>query len=256
MLRRDVMDQPPAASPTVDPAEIARFTAMAEEWWNPNGRFRAVHAFNPVRCDYIIDQVCAHYGRDRSDTACLKDLTILDIGCGAGVVCEPVARAGATVTGIDATHRNIEIARWHAAQSNLEITYQHWLAEHAIDEGREFDVVLNTEVVEHVTDPSLLMAQCAALVKPGGILIVGTVNRTVRSFVKAIIGAEYVLRLLPRGTHEWRRFVSPKEIENMLGQHAVNVVDVTGLSVNPLTMTWRKSRDTSVNYMLSGVIHN
>lgn len=226
---------------------------MAEEWWDPVGRFRAMHAFNPVRCGYIIDQVCVHYAQDRSDRGCLRGLKILDVGCGAGMVCEPLAGRGATVTGIDATHRNIEIARWHAAESDLTITYEHALAETLIDEGQVFDVVLNTEVVEHVADPALLMHQCSVLLKPGGTLIVGTLNRTVRSLVKAIIGAEYVLRLLPRGTHDWRRFLSPQEVQDMVAPHDLDIVDVTGLSLNPLTMTWRQSNDTSVNYMLRAV---
>jgi 2-polyprenyl-6-hydroxyphenyl methylase/3-demethylubiquinone-9 3-methyltransferase len=253
MLRKDMLDCPALTSPTIDQTEIDRFNAMAEEWWKPDGRFRAMHAFNPVRCDYIINMLSNHFDRDRSEKACLENISILDVGCGAGMVCEPLAKRGATVTGIDATRRNIDIARWHAEKSNLDLSYRHQMAEHLLDEGLNFDVVLSTEVIEHVANPALLMSQCAALLKPGGTVIVGTLNRTVRSFLKAIIGAEYVLRILPRGTHDWRRFLSPQSIQKILSKNGLNVIDVTGLTVNPLTMKWRLSGDTSVNYILQAV---
>jgi len=242
--------QPWPHAKTVDPEEIARFTVLAEEWWNPNGKFRPIHRFNPVRRDYILDRVTQHFDRDHDNHAALAGLRILDVGCGAGLLCEPLAERGAKVVGIDATARNIEIARWHAAQSSLDIDYRHCLAEHVLEAGETFDVVLNTEVVEHVADPELLMKECSALVKPSGIMIVATINRTLHSFALAIVGAEYVLKWLPKGTHDWRRFLRPDEVRGMIEAHDLDFSKLTGVSFNPITGRWRLSGDISVNYML------
>ncbi len=250
MMSKDRLGQPWPRSKTVDPDEIARFTALAEEWWNPNGKFRPVHRFNPVRRDYIVDRVARHFRRDSEDDAALAGLRILDVGCGAGLLCEPLAQRGAQVVGVDATARNIEIAHWHAAQRGLAVDYRHSLAEHVIETGERFDVVLNTEVIEHVADPEQLMKECCDLVKPGGIMIVATLNRTARAFLLAIVGAEYVLRWLPKGTHSWRRFLRPREISAMIGKSGLKTIEVSGVSFNPIFDRWRLSGDVSVNYML------
>lgn len=250
MLKKDQLDQPWSNAKTVDPIEIERFTALAEEWWNPNGKFRVIHKFNPVRRDYIINGIARHFGRDLNDTAPLVGLKILDVGCGAGLLCEPLTESGASVVGIDATARNVEVARWHAAKMNLAVDYRLCLAEHVLETNERFDIVLNTEVIEHVADQEQLMNDCCDLVKPGGIMIVATLNRTVRSFLFAILGAEYVLRWLPRGTHNWRRFVRPEEIRAMIERHRLETIDVTGVCFNPFSDRWHLSKDTNVNYML------
>ncbi len=250
MLLRDRLSQPWPHAETVDPEEIARFTALADEWWDPKGKFRPIHRFNPVRQDYILDRIARHFHRDRNHDAALSGLRILDVGCGAGLLCEPLAERGAKVVGIDATARNVEIARWHAAQSGLDIDYRHCLAEHVLEVGETFDVVLNTEVVEHVADPEQLMKECSELVKPNGIMIVATINRTLRSFALAIVGAEYVLKWLPKGTHDWRRFLRPDEIRSMIESRGLEINGLTGVSFNPVSGRWRLSRDVSVNYML------
>jgi len=253
MLRKDQLDAPWASSATVDAEEIARFTELAEEWWNPDGKFRAMHDFNPVRRDYILDCIATHFGRHGAEPDGLAGLDVLDVGCGAGLLCEPVAEHGARVVGIDATARNIEVARWHSARQGLSIDYRHTLAADLRQGGESFDVVLNTEVVEHVTDVGQLLADCSALVRPGGIMIVATLNRTLRAYVLAIVGAEYVLGWLPRGTHDWRRFVRPVEISSMLTRDGLQTANVTGVTYNPLRRRWRLSRDISVNYMLRAV---
>ena len=250
MLMRDRLSQPWPHAKTVDPVEIARFAALAEEWWDPNGKLRSMHRFNPVRREYIRDRIARHFCREREDESALAGLRILDVGCGAGLLCEPLAELSTNVVGIDATAKNIEIARWHAVQSSLDIDYRHCLAEHMLDTGETFDVVLNTEVVEHVADPEQLMKECSALMKPGGIMIIATINRTLRSFILAIIGAEYILKWLPKGTHDWRRFLRPDEVRCMIEAHDLDFSELTGVSFNPVTSRWRLSGDTSVNYML------
>ena len=197
MLAKDQLDVAWNADRTLDPTEVERFTALAREWWNPEGKFRQIHKFNPVRRDYILDRVARHFGRDASAPDALRGLSVLDVGCGAGLLCEPLASRRADVVGIDATARNIEIARRHAGENDLAIDYRHCLAEQLVNRGERFDVVLNTEVVEHVADPDFLMQQCASLTKPGGIMVVATLNRTLRSFALAIVAAEYVLRCFP-----------------------------------------------------------
>ena len=248
MLLRDHLSKPWPDGKTVDPIEVARFTELAEEWWNPEGKFRPIHSLNPVRRDYIVDRITRHFYRDADAT--LAGLRILDVGCGAGLLCEPLAERGADIVGIDATARNIEIARWHAMHSGVDIDYRHCLAEHVLDAGETFDVVLNTEVVEHVADPEQLIKECSALVKPGGIMIVATINRTLRSFILAIIGAEYILKWLPKGTHDWRKFLRPSEVCCAIEAQDLDLNELKGVSFNPVTRRWHLSRDTSVNYML------
>lgn len=250
MLTKDHFDSPWPDSRTVDPKQIERFQALAEEWWKPDGKFRVAHKFNAVRRDYVVSRIARHFGRDASSAEALSGLKILDVGCGAGLLSEPLAKRGAEVVGVDPTARNIEIARWHAAQEGLSIDYRHGLAEHVLETGERFDVVINAEVVEHVADPRQLMTDCGDLVKPGGLLFVATLNRTARAFLLAIVGAEYVLNWLPKGTHDWTRFLRPDEIRRMIRRSGLRVTEVMGMRYSPLADRWRLSRDTGVNYML------
>ncbi len=206
-----------------------------------------------MRRDYILDRIARHFQRSPTAAASLAGLSVLDVGCGAGLLCEPLADRSAAVVGIDATARNIEVARWHAAGQGLAVDYRHCLTEHVLATGARFDVVLNTEVVEHVADPGQLMRECSAPVKPGGMMIVATLNRTLRSFLLAIVGAEYFLRWLPKSTHEWRRFVRPREVRAMIADHGLDTPEVVGVSYSRLADRWRLSGDTSVNYMLRAV---
>ncbi len=250
MLAKDKLDRPRDDDPTVDPKQIEWFSALAAEWWNPRGKFRQIHAFNPVRRDFIVHEISRHFGRSLEPTAAFRGLTILDVGCGAGLLCEPLAELGADVVGIDATARNIAIARHHAEGCGLFIDYRHCLVRQVVECGARFDVVLNTEVVEHVVDPQKLLQDCAALVKPDGILIVATLNRTLRAYALAIVGAEYLLGWLPKGTHDWRRFLRPAEVKSMIAGQGLTTTTVKGVVYNPLSGRWRLSGDDSVNYML------
>ena len=235
---------------TADAAEIARFEAMAEDWWNPAGKFAPLHKFNPVRLAFIRDRLCARFGLDPMAELPLKGLRLLDIGCGGGLLSEPMARLGATVTGVDASARNIGIAAAHAAQTGIEIDYRAGTVEELVADGEPpFDAVLNCEVVEHVADVELFLQSCAALVRPGGLMVVATLNRTPKSFALAIVGAEYVLRWLPRGTHDWRKFVRPSEIAASLRAGGMAIEELTGVSYNPISDRWRLSKDLDVNYM-------
>jgi len=234
---------------SVDPAEIARFEAMAAEWWDPHGKFAPLHKFNPVRLAWIRDRLVAHFGRDPAGMTPLAGLRILDIGCGGGLVAEPMARMGATVVGVDASARNVEIARAHARQSGLEIDYRCDTAESLAAAGERFDAVLSLEVVEHVADPAAFLADCAALTTPAGALLVATINRTPQAFVLAIVGAEYILRWLPRGTHSWAKFVRPAEVAGALRRSGMEVRALAGMSYNPLADRWRIGADLAVNYM-------
>ena len=245
------VDAAPGA--TVDPAEIARFAAMATEWWSPNGKFRPLHRLNPVRLAYIRDHLCAHFKRDAKRPKPLSGLRVLDIGCGGGLIAEPLTRLGATVVGLDASATNIGIARTHAAESHLAIDYRHGTAEDLAEQREIFDVVLALEIVEHVADLETFCASAAALTKPGGALFVATLNRTPQSYLLAIVGAEYVLRWLPVGTHDWRRFVRPSELGAALRPHGVALRDLAGISYNLLADTWRAGRDLAVNYMVFAV---
>ena len=239
-----------AGRTTIDQAEVERFSAMAAEWWNPTGKFRPLHKFNPVRLAYIRDQVAARFGRDPNAARPFEGLRFLDIGCGGGLLCEPMARLGAEVVGVDPSETNIEVAKRHAAESRLEIDYRAATAEQLADAGEKFDVVLNMEVVEHVADVDLFVARCAEMVKPGGVMFVATINRTLKAMGLAIIGAEYVLRWLPKGTHQYDRLVRPQELEKALADAGMAIADRTGVTYNPLADRWQRSRDMDVNYML------
>jgi 2-polyprenyl-6-hydroxyphenyl methylase/3-demethylubiquinone-9 3-methyltransferase len=235
---------------TIDQDEVDRFSAMASEWWDPTGKFRPLHKFNPVRLTYIRDHVTAHLGRDPKSPQPLKGLRILDIGCGGGLLCEPMARMGADVVGADASPTNIEIAKIHAAKSNIAVDYRAETAENLAAEGELFDVVLNMEVVEHVADVDLFLSSCAKMVKPGGLMFIATINRTFKALALAIVGAEYVLRWLPRGTHQYEKLVQPGEIEAPLAAADMAIIDRTGVFYSPLSDSWNLSRDMDVNYMM------
>ncbi|SOE16610.1 3-demethylubiquinone-9 3-methyltransferase [Hoeflea halophila] len=239
-----------AAQTTIDQDEVARFSALAAEWWNPKGKFRPLHKFNPVRLTYIRDHVAAHFGRDPKSDKPLAGLRLLDIGCGGGLLSEPMARMGAEVLGADASQTNVEVASIHAAQSGVEVSYEAVTSEELAARGERFDVVLNMEVVEHVSDVDLFLNSCAEMVKPGGLMFVATINRTMKARALAIIGAEYVLRWLPRGTHQYEKLVRPEEIETPLNAAGMNVTDRTGVFYNPLQDQWNLSRDMDVNYMM------
>ncbi|HWD25988.1 MAG TPA: bifunctional 2-polyprenyl-6-hydroxyphenol methylase/3-demethylubiquinol 3-O-methyltransferase UbiG [Rhizomicrobium sp.] len=231
---------------TVDAAEVAKFSAMAAEWWDPTGKFAPLHKFNPVRLQFIRDTVAAHYGR--TGIKPFQGLNLLDIGCGGGLLCEPMSRLGFAVTGVDPSEKNIGTAQAHAG--GLPIAYRAAAAETLVAEGAGFDVVLNMEVVEHVADLRAYLMACARLVKPGGLMIVATLNRTLKSLALAKIGAEYVLRWLPPGTHDWNKFVAPAELKRLLEGVGLNPLKTQGVAFDPLTWDWRLSSDTDVNYMV------
>lgn len=243
-----------APQSSIDAAEVAKFEAMAAEWWDPKGKFKPLHMLNPVRLDYIAGQIAAEFARDRRSLRPFEGLRLLDIGCGGGLVSEPMARLGADVTGADAAEGNIRIARLHAEQSGLGIDYRATTAEALLEAGERFDVVLALEIVEHVTDPQAFVTTCARLLRPGGLLVASTLNRTPQSFAAAIVGAEWVMRWLPRGTHDWRRFIRPDDLAGMFAAAGVRVVDRAGMVFNPVTFGWSLSpRDLSVNYLMAGV---
>jgi 2-polyprenyl-6-hydroxyphenyl methylase/3-demethylubiquinone-9 3-methyltransferase len=242
------------AQTTVDPAEVAKFEAMAAEWWDPTGKFKPLHMMNPVRLDYITSQIAAEFGRDLSDPAPLKGLRILDIGCGGGLLSEPMARLGADVVGADAAERNIPVAQVHAEQSGLDIDYRFTTAEALAEAGEQFDAVLNMEVVEHVADPLSYLTACQKLLKPGGLMVASTINRNPKSFMVAIVGAEHVMRWLPKGTHEWSKFITPDELEKLVTDAGLRMVDKQGFVFNPVLWSWSiSSRDLSVNYVTASV---
>jgi len=243
-----------AAQSTIDAAEVAKFEAMAAEWWDPNGKFKPLHMLNPCRLDYITSQIAAEFDRDLQVNAPFEGLRILDIGCGGGLLSEPMARLGADVVGADAAPRNIPVAQVHAEQSGLEIDYRHTTAEDMAAGGERFDVVLNMEVVEHVADPLAYLMACQQLLKPGGLMVCSTINRNPKSFAMAIVGAEYVMRWLPKGTHEWSKFITPDELSGLISQAGLTPVDRKGFVFNPVTWQWRLSdRDLSVNYVTASI---
>ena len=235
---------------SVDPAEVAKFSAIAAEWWDPAGKFAPLHKFNPVRLEFIRGEAASHFSRDARSLRPFEGLSLLDIGCGAGLLSEPMTRLGFAVTGADASERNIGTAKAHAAQSDLSINYRATTAEALAEEGASFDVVLNMEVVEHVADVRAYLAACTALVKPGGITFVATMNKTLKSLALAKIGAEYVLGWLPRGTHDWNRFIPPAELKISLEETGLTVLKTQGVSFNPLAWDWKLSSDVDVNYMV------
>ena len=243
-----------APQSTVDPGEIAKFEAMAAEWWDENGKFKPLHMLNPCRLDYITQQIAGEFDRDLTTNDPFAGLRIIDIGCGGGLLSEPMARLGAGVVGADAAERNIPVARIHAEQSGLNIDYRHTTAEALADAGEQFDVVLNMEVVEHVASPPDYLRACQQLLKPGGLHICSTLNRNAKSYVMAIIGAEHVMRWLPKGTHEWSKFITPDELFDLLRGAGLDPVDKKGFVFNPVSWSWRLSdRDLSVNYVTASV---
>ncbi|MEO9465594.1 MULTISPECIES: bifunctional 2-polyprenyl-6-hydroxyphenol methylase/3-demethylubiquinol 3-O-methyltransferase UbiG [Sulfitobacter] len=243
-----------APQSTVDPAEIEKFQAMAAEWWDENGKFKPLHMLNPCRLDYITSQIAGEFDRDLKSPEPFRGLRILDIGCGGGLLSEPMARLGATVVGADAASGNIPVAQVHAQQSGLEIDYRHTTAEALAEAGEQFDVVLNMEVVEHVASPIDYLIACRTLLKPGGLHICSTLNRNPKSFMMAIVGAEHVMRWLPKGTHEWSKFITPDELFDLLHKAGLTAVDRKGFVFNPITWSWRLSdRDLSVNYVTASL---
>ncbi|WP_170469747.1 bifunctional 2-polyprenyl-6-hydroxyphenol methylase/3-demethylubiquinol 3-O-methyltransferase UbiG [Ruegeria arenilitoris] len=239
---------------TVDPSEIAKFEAMAAEWWDPHGKFKPLHMLNPCRLDYITQQIAGEFDRDMTSGKPFEGLRLLDIGCGGGLLSEPMARLGAEVVGADAAAGNLPVARIHAEQSGLEIDYRHTTAEDMAAAGEQFDVVLNMEVVEHVADPLSYLTATQQLLKPGGLEICSTINRNPKSYAMAIFGAEVVMRWLPRGTHEWNKFITPDELFELLRQAGLEPVDRKGFVFNPILWSWSISdRDLSVNYVTASV---
>jgi len=243
-----------AVRTTVDPSEIEKFSKIADAWWDPFGKFAPLHKFNPVRLAYIRDGACAHFGRDRRARAPLAGLRLLDVGCGGGLVAEPMRRLGADVTAIDAAEPNIKTAMVHANEAGLEIDYRTATVEDLASLGEPpFDLVLNLEVVEHVADPEVFLRLSASLVRPGGLMVVATINRTLKAFALAKVGAEYLLRWLPRGTHDPAKFLKPQELADALGAAGMTVTAAAGVAYNPLTDLWKIVDDTDVNYLMTAV---
>lgn len=242
------------ATTTVDPAEISKFEAMAAEWWDLNGKFKPLHMMNPVRLSYITRQIAAEFGRDLNAPSPFAGIRILDIGCGGGLLCEPMARLGADIVGVDAAPRNIPVAQIHAEQSGLRIDYRIGTAEALAEAGEQFDVVLNMEVVEHVADPAAYLTACRNLLRPGGLHLCSTINRNPKSFAMAIVGAEWVMRWLPKGTHDWAKFITPDELFDLLRNAGLNPVDRKGYVFNPILWSWSISdKDLSVNYVTAAI---
>ncbi len=234
---------------TIDPAEVARFSAMAAEWWDPHGKFRPLHQFNPARLAHIRARALAHFARDGNARAPFTGLSLLDIGCGGGLVSEPMARLGFAVTGADASERNIGTAAAHATEGGLVIDYRATTAEALADAGAKFDVILNLEVIEHVADVPLFLSACARMLRPSGIMLVATLNRTFKAWALAVVGAEYVLGWLPRGTHDWSKFITPAEMKTHAETAGLVIGGLVGVAYSPFSGNWRLSADTDVNYM-------
>ena len=240
----------PQTASSIDRDEVARFDNLAATWWDERGPMRVLHRFNPVRLAYIRDAACRHFGRDLNAPFALDGLRIVDVGCGGGVLSEPLARLGAEVTGLDPAPTNIRVASAHAEAEGVRVDYRAETIEAVVDRGERFDIVLAMEVVEHVTDMPAFVRRAAEGVKPGGLMFAATINRTLRSFALAIVGAEYVLGWLPKGTHDWEKFVTPAELARAVESGGLTVTDTTGVAYNPLGDSWRISRDTAVNYMM------
>ena len=236
-------------STTINKEEIQKFSRLAEEWWDVNGKFKPLHMFNPIRIEYITETIKKYY-KLKSKGDYLKGLKILDIGCGGGLISEPMSRLGAKVTGIDASEKNIEVAKLHAKKNSLDINYLNTSPE-KLDELEKYDIVLNLEIVEHVENVNLYIKSCNKLLKQDGLMFTATLNRSLTSYVKAIVGAEYILRWLPIGTHDWNKFIKPEELEKILSQESFSTLDIKGLKFYPLTKKWKKSNDLSVNYIIS-----
>jgi 2-polyprenyl-6-hydroxyphenyl methylase/3-demethylubiquinone-9 3-methyltransferase len=237
---------------TINKEEIQKFSNLADEWWNVNGKFKPLHMFNPVRIEYILEEISKHFKLDRNKQNLLKNLEILDIGCGGGLISEPMTRLGGKVTGIDAAEKNIKIASIHCKKNGLKINYLNKSPEQ-LDEKEKFDIILNLEVVEHVDDLDLYLRSCYNLLKKNGLMFTATINRTLTSYVKAIVGAEYILRWLPIGTHDWNKFIKPEELQEKLSDKKFTTKDVKGLSFNPIISKWKKSNNLSVNYIITSL---
>ncbi len=234
---------------TINKEEIQKFSDLAEEWWDVKGKFKPLHMFNPIRIEYIIENIKSHFNINNSENNFLKNLNILDIGCGGGLISEPMSRLGGIVTGIDASEKNIKIAQLHAKKNNLNIRYLKKSPEQ-LNEFEKFDVILNLEIIEHVENVNLYIESCYKLLKKNGIMFTATLNRTLTSYIKAIIGAEYILRWLPIGTHDWNKFIKPEELEKVLTGKNFKTINIKGLEFNPLLSKWKKSDNLSVNYIL------
>lgn len=239
-----------AAKSTIDQSEVDRFSAMAAEWWSPTGKFKPLHKFNPVRLTYIRDKAAENFGLDPKSPKPLEGLRVLDIGCGGGLLSEPVARMGATVVGADPSEKNIGIASTHAKASGVSVDYRPVTAEQLAEAGETFDIVLNMEVVEHVADVEFFMSTCSRMVRPDGMMFVATINRTMKAAALAIFAAENILRWLPRGTHQYEKLVRPEELEGPMTASGLEIIDRTGVFFNPLANQWNLSKDMDVNYML------
>ncbi len=243
----------PAAG-TVDPAEVERFSRIADEWWDPRGKFAPLHRLNPVRIGYIRDRAAAHWQRDALSGRPLDGLSLLDIGCGGGLLSEPMTRLGARVTGVDASARNITVAALHAERQGLSIDYRQGTAEALAGSGAQFDIVMALEIVEHVSDVDLFLRSCGNMVKPGGLLFLSTLNRTAKAWAMAIAGAEYVLGWLPRGTHDWKKFLKPSEAVHGLRDGGIDAQEIVGVVYSPLSRLWSLNKnDLDVNYMLYAI---
>ena len=239
---------------TIDNNEISKFQAMAEEWWDPNGKFKPLHMLNPCRLQYIVDQISIHFDLNLTKTIPFQGLNLLDIGCGGGLLSEPMARMGADVLGADAADKNLPIAQAHATQSNLIIDYRHTTVEELVEKKERFDVILNMEVIEHVASPASYLDACSTLLKPNGLMICSTINRNFKSYLNAIIGAEYVMRWLPKGTHDWSKFITPDELTNLLSDSGLQLIDKKGFSFDKFFWTWSiSSKDLSINYVTTSV---
>ena len=234
---------------TINKDEIQKFSNLADEWWDVNGKFKPLHMFNPIRIEYILKKIINHFNLTDNKNDILKDLKILDIGCGGGLISEPLARLGGDITGIDASAKNIGVAKVHSKKSNLKINYLNKSPEQ-LDVKEVYDIILNLEIVEHVEDVGLYIRSCRNLLKRNGLMFTATLNRTLTSYLKAIIGAEYVLRWLPIGTHDWNKFIKPEELEKILSNENFTSVDVRGLNFNPLNKRWSESENLSVNYII------
>ena len=239
-------------SSTINKEEIQKFSRLAEEWWDVNGKFKPLHMFNPIRIEYITDKIKIHFKLKKDKSNYLEGLNILDIGCGGGLISEPMARLGANVTGIDASKKNIDIAKLHSKKNDLKINYLNASPEN-LEHIEKFDIILNLEIVEHVNNVNLYIKSCYKLLKKNGIMFTATLNRSFMSYIKAIIGAEYILRWLPIGTHDWNKFIKPEELEKFLADEKFSTLDVKGLKFNPFLKKWKKTNDLSVNYIISSL---
>ena len=239
-------------STTINKEEIQKFSRLAEEWWDVNGKFKPLHMFNPIRIEYITDKIKIHFKLKKDKSNYLEGLNILDIGCGGGLISEPMARLGANVTGIDASKKNIDIAKLHSKKNDLKINYLNASPEN-LEHIEKFDIILNLEIVEHVNNVNLYIKSCYKLLKKNGIMFTATLNRSFMSYIKAIIGAEYILRWLPIGTHDWNKFIKPEELEKFLADEKFSTLDVKGLKFNPFLKKWKKTNDLSVNYIISSL---